>query len=73
MVINNYIKRLQTASRRGEESLSNLVKHQVRKEKMVLDVEDILRHFELVAEKAEKAGLDGEFIYEVAYEEAYSL
>ena len=73
MVINNYVKRLQTASRRGEESLCNLVKHQVRKEKMSYDVEDILRHFELVAEKAEKAGLDGEFIYEMAYEEAYSL
>lgn len=74
MIINNYISRLKTAARRGnDEKISNLVRNEVRKEKASKDVDDILRRFELIAEKAEKAGLDGEFIFEEAYEECYSL
>ena len=73
MVINNYISRLKTSAKRGDDVLADRVRNTVKKEKDSKDIEDILRMFELIAEKAEKAGLDGEFIFETAYEEAYSL
>lgn len=73
MVINKYINRLKTSAKRGDDVLADRVINTVRKEKTSKDIEDILRMFELIAEKAEKAGLDGEFIFETAYEEAYSL
>ena len=73
MVINNYISSLRTATKHGEEAVEYRVRNTVRKQKESKDIEDILRLFENIAEKAERAGLDGELIYETAYEECYSL
>lgn len=73
MVINNYISSLRTATKHGEDAVEYRVRNTVRKEKESKDIEDILRRFEIIAEKAERAGLDGNFIYDIAYEECYSL